>query len=145
MNLPDGFDPDPTKWLETSFACEAVLECYPIIMRTLVVEEILSYEELIEAIPDADILDVLSLNVYALPDQPLYVSECPNHSSRQEYFLAYLNGMQLMWRIDQKFPEAAASSPQLAMMLLYNGLQQAKEDKRKDDEWERKQNEDRAQ
>ena len=143
MTLPDGFDPDPTEWLETSFAFDAVLGCYPIIMRTLVVEEILSYEELIEAIPDADILDVLGLNVYALPDHPMYVSECPNHPSRQEFFLAYLNGMQLMWRIDEKFPEAVTSSPQLAMLLLYNGLQQAKEEKQKYDEWERNQEEDR--
>ena len=49
----------------------------------------------------------------------MYVSECPNHHSRQEHFLSYLNGMQLMWRIDEKYPEAVADSPQLAMLLLY--------------------------
>ena len=144
MNLPDGFDPDPTKWLETSFAFEAVLECYPIIMRTLVMEEILSYEDLIEALQDdADIVETLGLNVYALPDHSMYVSECPNHHSRQEHFLSYLNGMQLMWRIDAKYPEAAAYSPQLAMLILYTGIQEAKEEKQKYDEWERDQEEDR--
>ena len=144
MNLPDGFDPDTTQWLETSFAFDAVLECYPIIMRTLVMEEILSYEDLIEALPDdADIVETLGLNVYALPDHSMYVSECPNHHSRQEHFLSYLNGMQLMWRIDAKYPEAAAYSPQLAMLILYTGIQEAKEEKRNADEWRRNQEEDR--
>jgi hypothetical protein len=48
----------------------------------------------------------------------------------------------LIRRIDEKFPEAVASSAQLAMLLLYNGLQRAKEEKRKDDEWEPKGTED---
>ena len=48
-----------------------------------------------------------------------------------------------MWRIDEKHPEAVAYSPRLAMLLLYNGMQQAKEEKRKYDEWERNQEEDR--
>jgi hypothetical protein len=51
--------------------------------------------------------------------------------------------MQLMWRIDAKYPEAVTSSPLLAMLLLYNGLQQANEEKQKYDEWERNQEEDR--
>jgi len=135
--------PQLREWLETSFPYEAVLECFPIIMRTMRMEDIVSYEDLIEALPDdADIVETLGLNVYALPDHSMYVPECPNHHSRQEHFLGYLNGMQLVWRIDAKYPEAVAS-PQLAMLILYTGSQEAKEEKQKYDERERNQEDDR--
>ena len=83
MKLPKGFNSDYSEWLETSFTHTAVLECFPIIMRTMLMEDIVSYEDLIEALPeDADIAETLGMNVYGLPDQTTYVSECPNHESR---------------------------------------------------------------
>ena len=143
MRLPKGFNSDYPEWLETSFTHTAVLECFPIIMRTMLMEDIVSYEDLIEALPeDADIAETLGMNVYGLPDQTTYVSECPNHQSRQEHYLSYLNGLQLMWRIDEKHPEAVGDSPRLAMLLLYNAIQEAREQKRKGDQWERRQKED---
>lgn len=129
MNLPDGFDSDPTRWLETWFPCEAVLDTYPMIIRILVQEYDLEQEEVLMALPaDADVMESLGLNVYSLPEHPVFVSECPDHPTRREYFLAYLTGLQLIWRIREKFPEAA-NSPHLAMLLLYNGLQAAKREK----------------
>jgi hypothetical protein len=64
MNLPDGFDPDPTSWLETSFAFDAVLECHPIIGRQTM------------AAPAH--WDAFGLNIYAPLDHPVCVSECLN-------------------------------------------------------------------
>ena len=47
-----------------------------------------------------------------------------------------------MWRIEEKHPEAVAHSPQLAMLLLYNGIQRAREEEKKADEWKRNHGED---
>ena len=108
MKLRKGFNPDYTKWLETSFTHEAVLECFPIIMRTMLMEDVVSYEDLIVALPeDADIAATLGMNVFGMPDQTTYVSECPNHQSRQEHYLNLR--LQLMWRIDEKHPERWAT------------------------------------
>ena len=77
-------------------------------------------------------METLGLNVYSLPEHPIYISECPDHPSAREYFLAYMTGLQLIWRIEEKFPEAITYSPQLAMLLLYNAILQAKEEQEKD-------------
>ena len=50
-------------------------------------------------------METLGLNVYSLPEHPVHVSECPNHPSYREYFLAYLTGLQLIRRIDETFAE----------------------------------------
>ena len=140
MKLPEGFNSDPGEWLETSFGFDAVLECYPLMMRVMLIECLVDQEDVMEVLPpDAALLETAGLNIMSSPDHPMMVTDCPNHPRRQEYFLAYLNAMQLMSRIDAKHPAATADSPQLAMLILYTGIQEAKEEKRKYDEWERNQ------
>ncbi len=91
MNLPPGSDPTRRSGWRPASPTTRCPDTYPMIMRILMEDCIIELEDMIDALPaDADMMETLGLNVYAVPDRSMYVSDCPNHYSRQGHFLTRL-------------------------------------------------------
>src|SRR5258705_12984960 len=126
MKIPPGFDDDPAKCLHNdSYELRASIESYPLAISELMTDRGLEDQDLAEAVPEGNVLDLLDLT---LP-------RCPDHPSPRELFLAGEMGKQLADRIEEKFPDSVEDyleAAMLAIRVLYRGIREAKEQQEKE-------------
>jgi hypothetical protein len=115
-----GFDPDGNQWLyHTRFRpLDYHVGYFLTIMRAILDTTDLDDVDVMEAILDIDAADVLALT--ALP--------CPVCTTTREFDFASEVGRQLFWRIGERFPEHVSYSPELALIVLYHAIQEARQE-----------------